>query len=117
MCTQLQEENYNDQIIMNGWKMTKVHMVEANNIEYNHVHATVFSYLVNYYNLLQNVCVCDYYIIHLLCRNYMSLHCSMLSTCIKGTGDSTRYFSWRNNQVACLSGQLETYTTILNNYF
>ena len=34
----------------------------------------------------QNICDDDYYIIHLLCGNYMSLHCSMLSIhCIKAT--------------------------------
>ena len=34
----------------------------------------------------QNICDYDYYIIHLLCGNYLSLHCSMLSThCIKAT--------------------------------
>ena len=29
----------------------------------------------------QNICGYDYYIIRLLCGNYMSLHRSMLSTC------------------------------------
>ena len=29
----------------------------------------------------QIICGCDYYIIRLLCGNYTSLHCSMLSTC------------------------------------
>ena len=39
-----------------------------------------------------NICSCDNYIICLLCENYMSLHCSMLSTCcIKATGHSIRY--------------------------
>ena len=30
-----------------------------------------------------NICGCDFYIIHLLCVNYTSLHYSTLSTCIK----------------------------------
>ena len=38
----------------------------------------------------QNICEDDYYIICLLCGNYMSLHSSMLSThCIKATVPST----------------------------
>ena len=49
----------------------------------------------------QNICYYDYYIICLLCRNYTSLHCSMLSThCIKATVPSIRYFNWRKNKVA-----------------
>ena len=43
----------------------------------------------------QNICDYDYYIICLLCGNYTSLHCSMLSThCIKATVPSIRYFNW-----------------------
>ena len=43
-----------------------------------------------------NICDYDYYIIHLLYGNYMSLHCSMLSTrCIKATVPSIRYFNWQ----------------------
>ena len=39
----------------------------------------------------QNICDDDYYIIHLLCGNYTSLHCSVLSThCIKATVPSIR---------------------------
>ena len=46
-------------------------------------------------DLPQNICDCDYYIIRLLCKNYMSLHCSMLYThCIKATVPSIRYFNW-----------------------
>ena len=44
-------------------------------------------------NFLQNIGGCDYYIIHLLYGNYMSLLCSMLSTCIKATVHSIRYFN------------------------
>ena len=44
----------------------------------------------------QNICDYDYYIICLLCGNYTSLHCSMLSTCfIKATVPSIRYFNWQ----------------------
>ena len=43
----------------------------------------------------QNICDDDYYIIHLLCGNYTSLHCSMLSTRIKATVPSIRYFNWQ----------------------
>ena len=44
----------------------------------------------------QNICGYDYYIICLLCGNYMSLHCSMLSThCIKANVPSIRYFNWQ----------------------
>ena len=47
----------------------------------------------------QNICDHDYYIIHLLCGNYTSLHFSVLSTrCIKAT--VRRYFNWQKNQVA-----------------
>ena len=43
----------------------------------------------------QNICDDDCYIIHLLSGNYMSLHCSMLSTHrIKATVSSIRYFNW-----------------------
>ena len=43
----------------------------------------------------QNICDYDYYIIHLLCGKFMSLHCSMLSArCIKATVPSIRYFNW-----------------------
>ena len=39
----------------------------------------------------QNICDDDYYIICLLCGNYTSLHCSMLSThCVKATVPSIR---------------------------
>ena len=39
----------------------------------------------------QNICDDDYYTICLLCGNYTSLHCSMLSTrCIKATVPSIR---------------------------
>ena len=38
----------------------------------------------------QNICDDDYYIICLLCGNYMSLHCSMLSTRVKATVPSIR---------------------------
>ena len=49
----------------------------------------------------QSICGYDYYIIHLLCKNYTSLHCSILSTCcIKATVHSIRYFNWQKNQVA-----------------
>ena len=49
-------------------------------------------------DFLQNICDYDYYIIRLLCRNYTSLHCSMLPTCsIKATVPSIRYFNWRKN--------------------
>ena len=42
-------------------------------------------------NFPQNICDDDYYIIGLLCGNYMSLHCSTLSTrCIKATVRSIR---------------------------
>ena len=40
----------------------------------------------------------DYYIIYLLCVNYTSLHCSMLSThCIKAIVPSIRYFNWQKS--------------------
>ena len=40
---------------------------------------------------LQNICDNDYYIICLLCGNYTSLHCSMLSTrYVKDTVPSIR---------------------------
>ena len=43
-------------------------------------------------DFLQYICDYDYYIIHLLCGNYTSLHCSMLPThCIKATVPSIRY--------------------------
>ena len=52
-------------------------------------------------DFLQNIYGSDYYIICLLCGNYTSLHCSMLSTyCIKATVRSIRYFNWRKNRVA-----------------
>ena len=39
----------------------------------------------------QDICDYAYYIIHLLCGNYTSLHCSMLSTrCIKATVPSIK---------------------------
>ena len=42
-------------------------------------------------DLPQNTCDDDYYIICLLCVNYMSRYCSMLSTrCIKATVPSIR---------------------------
>ena len=41
-------------------------------------------------DFLQNICDYDYYIMYLLCGNYTSLHCSMLSTCIKATVPSIR---------------------------
>ena len=60
----------------------------------------------------QNTCDDDYYIIHFLCGNNMSLHCSMLSTrCIKATVPSIRYFNWQNNQVAFSSDKLAIYAT------
>ena len=44
----------------------------------------------------QNICDNDYYIIRFLCGNYMSLYCSMLSTCcMKATVPSIRYFNWQ----------------------
>ena len=49
----------------------------------------------------QNICDDDYCIICLLCGNYTSLHCSILSIyCIKATVPSIRKFNWRKNQVA-----------------
>ena len=43
----------------------------------------------------QNICGCGYYIIRLLCRNYTSQHCSMLSThCNKVIVHSIRYLTW-----------------------
>ena len=45
----------------------------------------------------QNICDDDYYIIRLLCRNYTSLHCSMLSTYIKATVPSISYFNWQKS--------------------
>ena len=46
-------------------------------------------------HFLQNICDYDYYIFHLLCGNYTSLHCSMLSIhCIKATVPSIR-FNWQ----------------------
>ena len=36
---------------------------------------------------------CDHYMIHLLCGNYMSPHCSMLSTSIKDTMHSISYLT------------------------
>ena len=55
----------------------------------------------------QNICDDDYYIICLLCGNYMSLHCSMLSTCCnKATVPSVRYFNWQKNWVALINWQL-----------
>ena len=55
-------------------------------------------------DFLQNICNYDYYIICLLCGNYTSLHCSMLSThCIEATVPSIRYFNWQKNRVAFLS--------------
>ena len=51
----------------------------------------------------------DYYIIHSLCRNYTSLHCSTPPTCcIKATGNSIRYFNWQKS--GCfLSDWMATY--------
>ena len=46
-------------------------------------------------DFLQNIRDYDYYIIHLLCGNYTSLHCSMLSTRIKAIVPSIRYFNWQ----------------------
>ena len=43
----------------------------------------------------QNICDYDYYTICLLCENYTSLHCSMLSARIKATVPSIRYFNWQ----------------------
>ena len=52
-------------------------------------------------DITQNICDDDCYIICLLCGNYASLHCSMLSICcIKATVPSIRYFNWRKNRVA-----------------
>ena len=66
----------------------------------------------------QNICGCNYYIIHLLSRNYMSLHCSMLSTyCIKATAHSTRYCNWQKmgSFFVQLIGGLQ-YTIIIGSY-
>ena len=50
----------------------------------------------------QNICDHDYYIIHLLCGNYTSLHCSILSThSIKTTVPSIRYFNWPKIGLLC----------------
>ena len=48
----------------------------------------------------QNICDDDYYIICLLCGNHMSLHCPMLSTRIKATMHTIRYFNLQRNQIA-----------------
>ena len=49
----------------------------------------------------KNICEYDYYIIRLLCGNYMSLYCSMLTTgCINATVPSIKYFNCRKNRVA-----------------
>ena len=54
-------------------------------------------------DLPQIICGYNYYIICLLYRNYTSLHCFMLSTRIKATVPSIRYFNWRKNQIAFCS--------------
>ena len=59
-----------------------------------------------------NICGCDYYIIQSLCRNYMSLHSSTLTTwCIKTTVCSIRY---NNCQKIGLLFKLVTYTMLID---
>ena len=44
----------------------------------------------------QNIRGCDYFTILLFCKNYISSHCSMLSSCwIKAIVCSIRYFNWQ----------------------
>ena len=55
----------------------------------------------------QNICGCHYYIIHLLCGNYTSLHCSIISTrCIR----LLCFYKIFKNRVAFSFELLATYT-------